>query len=208
MSHGVVPGDLAEGARGRMAPLATRLHRLGVSANAVTVVGFVLTVAGAALLAFAQPGPALALLVIGTLADTLDGQLARAAGGGTPFGAFLDSTLDRLSDAALAVAAAALGAYGNVALLFWAALLSLVASFMVSYVRAKAESLGLSAGVGLAPREARLVIFLLGVAAWALFDLPQLFVAAVVAVALLATLTMIQRIAHVASAANEKERLK
>ncbi len=204
MSHGVVPGQLAEGARGRMAPLATRLHRLGLGANAVTVAGFVITVAGAAVLAAGRPAPALALLLVGSLADTLDGELARAAGGGTPFGAFLDSTLDRLSDAALAVAAAALGAYSGEALLFWAALLALVASFLVSYVRAKAESLGIGANVGLAPREARLVIFLLGVAAWALFDASQLFVVAVVAVAILATLTLIQRIAHVASAAKKR----
>jgi len=212
----IVPDRLAKSTRGGIAPIARRLHELGVSANAVTVMGFLITVAGAALLATAQPGAALLVLLIGTLSDTLDGQIARAAGGGTRFGAFLDSTLDRLSDAALAIAAVYLGASifdprsnppsGAAAyVLFWSGLVLLVGSFLVSYIRAKAESLGEGASVGLAPREARIAVYLIGVAAWAVTTNSQFFVAAVAVAALLATITVIQRIAHMATALNEKK---
>ncbi|MEK6619916.1 MAG: CDP-alcohol phosphatidyltransferase family protein, partial [Chloroflexota bacterium] len=78
------------------------------------------------------------------------------------------------------------------------------ASFLVSYVRAKAESLGAVATVGPAPREARLVIVLAGIAGWAILALPPLFVTAVAAVALLSTLTLIQRVAAVAAALQTK----
>ncbi len=226
----IVPDRLARTTRGGVAPIARRLHALGVSANAVTVVGFFVTVGGAALLAAGQPAAALLVLLLGTLSDTLDGQIARAAGGGTPFGAFLDSTLDRLSDAALAIAAVYLGASifdprsilptgatahvlfrsilptgATAHVLFWSGLALLVGSFLVSYIRAKAESLGEGASVGLAPREARIAVYLIGVAAWAVTGNPQLFAAAVAVAALLATITVIQRIAHMATALNDKK---
>jgi phosphatidylinositol phosphate synthase len=205
----IVPRGLATSVRGIMAPVVRGLHGLGVTANTVTVIGFLLTVTGTVLLAMAQPALALAVLLLGTLSDTIDGQLARAAGGGTRFGGFLDSTLDRLSDAALAIAAIQLGAstfdpysqsFGPGAVLFWAGLLLLVASFLVSYIRAKAESLGEGATVGIAPREARIAIYLIGVAAWAVTGNLQLFAVAVVVAAFLATVTVIQRVAHIASA--------
>ena len=207
----IVPRGLATSVRGTLAPVVRGLHGLGVTANAVTVFGFLLTVVGAALLATSQPALALAVLLLGTLSDTVDGQLARAAGGGTRFGGFLDSTLDRLSDAALAIAAVQLGAAmsdprsnfassGSAVALFWGGLLLLVASFLVSYIRAKAESLGEGASVGVAPREARIAIYLIGVAAWAVTGNIQLFAVAVVVAAFLATLTVIQRVAHMARA--------
>lgn len=197
MSHGAVPDRVAEGARAGLAPVAERLVKLGVTANAVTLFGGVLSLVGGALVALAMPQAALMVLVIGTLSDTLDGQIARASGGSTPFGAFLDSTVDRVSDAALFGGAALLAAGSGQPALLWWALLALVASSLVPYVRAKAESLGLGASVGPAPREARIVIFLLGLAAWALFDIEILFVAAVLAVALLASITVAMRVAAV-----------
>jgi CDP-diacylglycerol--glycerol-3-phosphate 3-phosphatidyltransferase len=207
----IVPKGAATGGRGVLAPIARALHGLGVSANAVTVAGFLATVAGAVLLASGQPGAALVVLLLGTLSDAVDGQVARAAGGGTRFGAFLDSTLDRLSDAALAIAAVQLGAgmsdpasvfamSASAFVLFWGGLVLLVSGFLVSYIRAKAESLSEGASVGLAPREARIAIYLLGVAAWALTGNLQLFAAALAVVALLSTITAIQRVAHVARA--------
>jgi len=201
----IVPRRLATALRGGLAPLAGRLHGMGIRANTVTVLGFVLTVVGAALLATAQPAPALAALLLGTLCDTLDGQVARAAGGGTRFGGFLDSTLDRLSDAALAIAAIQLGATLPDAVLYGDGLVLLVASFLVSYVRAKAESLGEHASVGIAPREARIALYLIGVAAWALAGSILFFAAAVAVAAFLAVLTVIQRIAHMATALSEKK---
>ena len=200
MSHGVLPNEVAEGTRGGMAPLAKRLHGLGVTANGVTVLGLLITLAGSALLAADRPLLAFAVLLVGTLSDTLDGALARAAGGGTRFGEFLDSTADRISDAAMAAAVVALGAMRGDALLLWGGLVGLVASFLVSYARAKAESLGVGATVGIAPREARLVVFLTGLGLSAVLGITWLFAAAVLAVALLSTLTLLQRIAHVARA--------
>jgi phosphatidylinositol phosphate synthase len=207
----IVPRSLASSIRASLTPVVRSLHGLGVTANAVTVIGFLLTVVGASLLATAQPALALAVLLLGTLSDAVDGQLARAAGGATRFGGFLDSTLDRLSDAALAIAAVQLGAAmsdprsifassASAAALYWGGLLLLVASFLVSYIRAKAESLGESASMGIAPREARIAIYLIGVAAWAATGNPQLFAVAVVVAALLATVTVIQRVARMASA--------
>ncbi len=171
----------------------------------MTVLGSVLTVMGAALLATAQPAAALAMLLLGTLCDTLDGQIARAAGGGTRFGAFLDSTLDRVSDAALAVAAIQLGATLPDAVLYEGGVVLLVASFLVSYIRAKAESLGVGATVGLAPREARIALYLVGVAAWAITSLTWLFAAAVAVAAFLATVTVIQRLMHMSDVLSEKK---
>ena len=202
MSHGLMPNEVAEGTRLGLAPIARGLHRAGVTANAVTVVGVLLTIAGSALLASGRPLPALVVLLAGALADTLDGQLAKAAGGGTRFGAFLDSTLDRVSDAALACGAAALGATLGDTLLFWSALVGLVASFLVSYIRAKAESMGTTAAVGLMPREARLMVLLVGIGLWGLFGLYPLFVAVFAAVALLSVVTLFQRIVFVARALN------
>ena len=196
----IVPKSAATGARGALAPIARALHVAGVSANTVTLAGFVLTVAGAIVLAADQPGAALLLLLVGTLADTLDGSIARLAGGGTKLGAFLDSTFDRLSDSALTVAALVVGVIHADAFLFASSVLALVAGSLVPYVRAKAESLGLTASVGLAPREARLALQILGVAAWAVTGSLLLFTAATAIVALLSSITAIQRIAHVARA--------
>jgi CDP-diacylglycerol--glycerol-3-phosphate 3-phosphatidyltransferase len=197
---------LAEGARAGIGPLARALAGMGITANAVTVAGGVLSVIGAGLLAAGMPLPALLVLLIGTIADTLDGQIAKASGGGTPLGAFLDSTIDRLADGALFVGAAAAGANIGQPLLLWSSLVALVASFLVPYVRAKAESLGVNASVGPAPREARIVIYLIGLAAWAIFDLEPLFVAAVLALALLATITFVLRVVHVGRQLSIKER--
>ena len=202
MSHGLMPNGVAEGTRLTLAPVARGLHRFGISANAVTVVGVLVTFAGSALLAMGRPLPALVVLLAGALADTLDGQLAKVSGGGTRFGAFLDSTLDRVSDAALACGAAALGASLGDPILFWSALGGLVASFLVSYVRAKAESMGATATVGLMPREARLTILLIGIGVWGLLDVYPLVVTAFAAVALLSVITLLQRIAFVARELN------
>jgi len=201
-----MPNAIAEGTRLTLAPLARGLHRVGITANAITVVGVLITVAGSGLLAAAQPMPALVVLLAGGLADTLDGQLAKVAGGGTRFGAFLDSTLDRVSDAALACGAAALGAALGDAILFWSALVGLVASFLVSYVRAKAESMGATAAVGLMPREVRLTVLLVGIGLWGALGVYWLVVAAFAAVALLSVITLVQRVAFVSRVLNTTRR--
>ena len=193
----IVPAGAAAGVRGGLAPIARQLHALGVSANAVTLFGLLLTVTGSIFLAAGHPLRALLALVFGTLADALDGQIAKIAGG-TKLGAFLDSTFDRLSDSALTGAAVVYGAYNNDLVLFWAGLIALVSGSFIPYIRAKAESLGISASVGIAPREARLLLLVLGVAAWAATANSQLFAAALAVVAFLSTVTTLQRIVHVA----------
>ena len=199
MSHGVVPDRVARSTRMGIAPLARGLVAAGVTANAVTVVGGVLTVLGGALIALDRPQAALLALLLGTACDTLDGAVARAGGGGTRLGAFLDSVIDRVSDAAIFGGTAALGASLGFGLLFWAGLIALIASSLVPYVRAKAESLGVSATVGPGPREARIVILLIGLVAWAAFGENELYLAAVVILAVLAIVTFVQRVAHVAA---------
>ena len=108
-SHGVVPDRAARMTRSGLAPVGRALARAGVSANAVTALGVLLVLAGSALLAAQQPLAALVVLLAGSLADTLDGAVARASGAGTRLGAFLDSTVDRIADASLFAAAAAVG---------------------------------------------------------------------------------------------------
>ncbi len=196
-THGIVPESAARAARGGMTPVARWLRRAGVGANVATVAGLVITLGGAIFLASGAPGPALVLLLLGSLADALDGAIARVSGEGTRLGAFLDSTADRVGDAAVFSAAAWLGAARGDATLFWAAIGALVTASLVPYVRAKAESLGVPAAVGLAPREARLVILLAGIAAWALLATPAALTTAIVAVAILAAITFLQRVAAV-----------
>ncbi len=196
-THGIVPDRAASATRGGLAPIARRLHAAGVTANAITALGVLLTLAGSALVALDRPLAALVVLFVGSLADTLDGAIARVSGGGTRLGAFLDSTADRVADAALFGAAIWLGASTRQTTLLWAALVAMPLSFFVPYVRAKAESLGVSATVGPAPREARLVILLAGIAAWALLGLTAAFTTAIVVVAILAAITFLQRVAAV-----------
>lgn len=133
------------------------------------------------------------LFVLGAVLDILDGALARAGGKGTPFGAFLDSTLDRLGEAFM---------LGAIALVFmregreWAVALAfaaIVGSLLVSYTRAKAESMGLSGEVGFGSRAERVAILAIGLGLGSVGGLPW----AVLVLSVLAWTTAIQRILHV-----------
>lgn len=191
--HGVVPARAARATRSALGPLGRSLAAIGITPNAITALGVMLTLAGAVLVAQERPLPALLILILGSVADTLDGVVARASGGGTKLGAFLDSTADRVADSAVFAAAAWVGSVRADAVLLWAALLALSASPLVPYMRARAESLGVSGTVGPAPREARVVILLAGLAGWAFVGQPGAFTAAVVAVAVLAVITLVMR---------------
>jgi CDP-diacylglycerol--glycerol-3-phosphate 3-phosphatidyltransferase len=184
--------------RDGLAPLARSLAAAGIAPNAVTVAGVLLTLAGAAVLVIAGPLPALVPLIVGALADAVDGQLARLSGRVTAFGSFLDSTLDRVSDASVYAAAALVAVRTSDQALALLALWAIVAGFLVSYARAKAESLGLQAAVGVAPREARSVLVLLGVALWGVAGERAFFAFAIAITAILATITAAQRVRHVA----------
>ncbi len=145
-------------------PLGRWLVERGISPDAVTVVGTLGSVAAAVW--FLPRGELFAATVVVTvfvLFDLVDGAMARARGHGTPFGAVLDSTCDRLADGALFAGLAwwALGV-GDQRLVAVAALICLVAGSLVSYVKARAEGVGLSADGGLVERAERLILALVG----------------------------------------------
>jgi CDP-diacylglycerol--glycerol-3-phosphate 3-phosphatidyltransferase len=143
-------------------PIALLLGKLGLTPNAVTIVGFL----GTCVAAVAAAGQAWVLagvlvLVFGIF-DLFDGALARATGQSSRFGAFLDSTLDRTGES-LVLAGVAVGcAFAGFGLLVALAVLALTFASVVTYTRAKAESVGLHGEVGIAPRPERLVILTLG----------------------------------------------
>src|SRR5689334_15053794 len=147
---------------GVFTPIARFLLKLGVSPDAVTLVGTLGVCAGA--LIFFPQGLLLAGVLVITafvFSDIVDGNMARMSGRVSPFGAFLDSTLDRIADAAV---------FGGLAMYYagpgdneWLVALclyNLVAGSVTSYARAKAESLGMEAKVGIAERATRLVSIL------------------------------------------------
>jgi CDP-diacylglycerol---glycerol-3-phosphate 3-phosphatidyltransferase len=179
-----------------MRPVGRALSRTGLSANAVTVAG-VLVQAGAAI-AILDGRLLLAGLVsiVSGLLDAVDGAIAKAQGKATKFGALLDSTTDRLSDALFFLPLAWLyGVAPDVAsredpAIAGLALVALVLSFLVSYVKARAEGLGLDCKVGIAERFERLAIIILGL----LFDV---VLWALIALVVLSLITFVQRVMHV-----------
>jgi CDP-diacylglycerol--glycerol-3-phosphate 3-phosphatidyltransferase len=148
-------------------PIARGLGRLGLSPNALTVIGFL----GTSVAAFAAASQwwlaAGVLVLVFGIFDLFDGTLARASGRATKLGAFLDSTFDRAGEAIvyLGIAAGSLAAGFEAGSILAAS--AMAAAFMVSYTRAKAESLGFASGsglanIGLAPREVRLALLAAG----------------------------------------------
>jgi len=178
-------------------PVARVLLRAGVSPDVVTVAGTAGVVVAAALLATRGRLIAATLVITAcALLDVLDGAMARLAGRSSRFGALLDSTMDRVADAAI---------FG--ALVYWlavqgrhatavAALLSLVLGFLVSYVKARAEGLGLRADVGIAERFERLLVIGLGGLAYG-FGVPYALEVALWLLVVLSTVTVAQRMVHV-----------
>jgi CDP-diacylglycerol--glycerol-3-phosphate 3-phosphatidyltransferase len=165
----VSPG-LRRVVRGLAEPVARAFGRLGLSPNHLTLIGFAIS-AGGGLAAATEAWLVAGILVIGGgVFDLFDGALARATGRTSPFGALMDSSFDRWGEAivygGIATGLASAGIVAGTAL----ASLAAGSSFLVSYVRARAEGLGFSPGsgmaaVGLAPREVRLVIVTLGLLA-------------------------------------------
>ena len=178
-------------------PVARALLRAGVSPDAVTVAGTVGVVVAALLLATRGYLWIAALVITAcALTDLLDGAMARARGTTSRFGALLDSTMDRLADGAvfgsLAYWLAVSDQYANLA----ACLICLVTGQIVSYVKARAEGLGLSANVGIAERFERLVIIGLGGIGDGL-GIPYALDVALWLLVVLSVITVGQRIHHV-----------
>jgi len=159
-----VKAGYTTGARSLASRSVTGLARTGVTPNALTAAGVTLCLAAAVLVPFESRNTILfywlgaAVFVVGSVLDILDGALARVGGKSTPFGAFFDSTTDRVGEGAmLAAIGLVLARAGNdVAVTFTIA--AVAGSFLVPYVRAKAEALGLRGDVGLGSRAERVVV--------------------------------------------------
>jgi len=192
-----VSPELRARVRGMAEPVGRLLARLGFSPNALTVIGFLIACV-AAVAAGAQAWLLAGFLVIfGGIFDMFDGLVARATGTSSKAGAFLDSTFDRWGEGVVytgIIAGCIFASFDLGAILAAAAMSS---AFMVSYTRARSESLGFAPGkgmaaVGLAPREVRLVILTVGVSL-AGVSLTILAVSLAV-IAVLAAITTVQRI--------------
>ena len=175
-----------------------RLGNTRVTPNMLSAAGLLLCIAGSVLVYFEYRAWWLFLagsfvFFVGSVLDILDGALARSGGKGTPFGAFVDSTVDRVGEGfMLGAIALVLMREGNE----WAVALTIAAvagSFLVSYTRAKAELLGLKGDVGFAGRAERVAMICIGVACGSVGGLPWL----VVALAASAWITVVQRMLSV-----------
>jgi CDP-diacylglycerol--glycerol-3-phosphate 3-phosphatidyltransferase len=189
---------LKEAGRVAVAPVVNVLAAAGVSPNSVTVSGLILVAAASLLVWQRSLLLGAVFLAVGASLDAIDGGLARAQGGATPFGAFLDSTLDRTGEALvyLGIMAFWLDRTAQPFVPVMLAALALSGSFLVSYSRARAEAVGFTASNGLAPRPERLIILVLGLALAGLGHAIAL-IAAMGVIAVLAWVTVAQRIWNV-----------
>jgi CDP-diacylglycerol--glycerol-3-phosphate 3-phosphatidyltransferase len=179
-----------------LAPFVNTFVKLGISPDAVTLVGTVGVSAGA-LVFFPQGKLLVGVLVIVAFvfSDLIDGAMARLTGSSSKFGAFFDSTLDRIADGAIF---AGLVLYyagpGDNYVYLCLALYCLVMGAVTSYARARAESLGMQAKGGIAERADRIVLILSATGLSGLFDLPILLYVALWILAFASTVTVVQRI--------------
>jgi CDP-diacylglycerol--glycerol-3-phosphate 3-phosphatidyltransferase len=176
-----------------------RLIESRLTPNAISLTGFALNLLAAALVwerLYFLGGVA---FVVGSVMDTLDGRYSRMSGKGTPFGAFLDSTLDRIEEGIVLTAVAADFAREGRSGAAAAVVVAVLASLMVSYTRARAEALGVECKVGIATRPVRVVILAIGLifAKGASLGDFSLLAPAVYVLAALSVITVTQRIWHV-----------
>lgn len=182
-----------------MTPLGRALARLGISPDMITIVG-TLGVVVSALVFYPRGQLFLGTVVITVfvLADMLDGVLARMTGKGSTWGAFLDSTLDRLGDAAVfsgLILYLVLEDEPEI-VLAGVALFCLVAGALVSYAKARAEGLGMTANVGIAERGERLVVVLVAAGLSGL-GVPYVLAIGLWLLAAASAVTVVQRMIHV-----------
>jgi len=199
------------GARAGRPPLASaerreemrnRLIESRLTPNAISLTGLALNVLAAVLVwerLFFLSGLA---FIVGSVMDTLDGRYSRMSGKGTPFGAFLDSTLDRAEEGIVLTAVGAYFASRGDELAVAVVVGAVLASLLVSYTRARAEALGVECKVGIASRPVRVVVLSAGLllARGAFLGSFELLKPAVIALAALSVVTVFQRIWHVRSA--------
>jgi CDP-diacylglycerol---glycerol-3-phosphate 3-phosphatidyltransferase len=182
-----------------------RLIESRLTPNTISLTGFALCVVAAVLVweeFFFLGGIA---YIVGSVCDTLDGRYSRMSGKGTSFGAFLDSTLDRIEEGLVLTSVGAYFARTGDDLAAAACVFAVLASLMVSYTRARAEALGVECKVGIADRPVRVVILSVGLvfAKGAGFLGLDLLAPAVYVLAALSAITVWQRIWHVRKALRE-----
>jgi CDP-diacylglycerol--glycerol-3-phosphate 3-phosphatidyltransferase len=182
-----------------IAPLGRRLARTGVSPDAITVVGTVGAVAGA-LIFFPRGDWFVGTLIVWgfVMLDLLDGAVARAGGRSSKFGAVLDSTCDRVADAAVFASIGWYFARHDQPWMLALCLLCLVLGSLTSYIKARAEGMGMTCNVGIAERSERLIIVLVGTGlTGAPFHVPFVQAAALWVLLAASAITVIQRLSTV-----------
>jgi CDP-diacylglycerol--glycerol-3-phosphate 3-phosphatidyltransferase len=189
---------IRERSAGVLRGVAGVIVRLGISANAITVLGLVLSAAAAYLIATSSHLAGGIVLTAAGLLDGLDGSVARMSGRQTPLGAFWDSIVDRFSEAVtflgVLVYFMAIDSWQGELLAF----VAVVSSLLVSYVRARAEGLGLSMRTGLLTRLERVAVLIVGLVLGYL-------TAAMWIIAILSTFTVFQRVYLVQSSLRQRE---
>jgi len=176
-----------------------RLIESRLTPNAISITGLVGNLIAAVLILehdFVLAGVA---FILGSLCDMFDGRYSRMSGKGTPFGAFLDSTLDRIEEGVVLAAVAAWFAQNSNDAAVGATVIAVVGSYMVSYTRARAEALGVECKVGIASRAVRVVILSAGLvfADEELIPGLDLLEPAIYVMAALTVFTALQRVLHV-----------
>jgi CDP-diacylglycerol--glycerol-3-phosphate 3-phosphatidyltransferase len=193
----VVRAPIGSGQRREL--VRNRLIESRLTPNTISLTGLFLNLVAAVLVweqLFFLGGIA---FVVGSIMDTLDGRYSRMSGKGTPFGAFLDSTLDRIEEGIVLTAVAGYFALQGNRVAAAGVVVAVLASLMVSYTRARAEALGVECKVGIATRPVRVVILSIGLifARGASLGDFQLLEPAVYVLAALSVITVGQRIWHV-----------
>ncbi len=169
------------------------LSRTGITPNTLTILGFLVTLGAAALILTGNNFVAGFVVIIAGFFDMLDGTLARNTNQVTKFGGILDSTLDRLSEAALMISILVVfGIDGSISGI-WITSIALVSSMMVSYIRSRAESAGIDCEVGIFTRPERIVILAIGLL---LSGFANALLITLYIIAILSVITVIQRLLH------------
>jgi CDP-diacylglycerol--glycerol-3-phosphate 3-phosphatidyltransferase len=177
----------------RLELLRDRLIASRLTPNQISMAGFTLNVVAAVLVWQHEFFIGGVVFIIGSICDTLDGGYSRMSGKGTPFGAFLDSTLDRIVEGIVLTAVATTFTEQGDQLAVAAVVVAVMSSLVVSYTRARAEALGVECKVGIADRLVRVVILSAGL----VFADLGLLEPSVYVLAALSTITVVQRILHV-----------
>jgi CDP-diacylglycerol---glycerol-3-phosphate 3-phosphatidyltransferase len=177
----------------------SRLIESRLTPNAISITGLIGNLIAAFLILQEHFVLAAVAFILGSLCDMMDGRYSRMSGKGSPFGAFLDSTLDRIEEGVVLAAVATWFAKNSNELAVGATVLTVIGSYMVSYTRARAEALGVECKVGIASRAVRVVILSAGLlfAAGEIVPDFDLLEPAIYVMAALTIFTTFQRVFHV-----------